>query len=280
MNHLELFLYASALSLEAAVCGLVCFRNVFRHLPLFSIYAFVGLISDIIGGVVSYHSGYRSPLSFFSIWTVVGVGLAARCLAIAELCQYKLRAYQGIWELTWRILIFLAVLFIAHAAVDAWGQTSAIEIYGLTIQRDVAASSVIILIAIMLIHNYYGLLLEPLQMWVAAGMAVLSMAEFVNNTLLRNAFTGYLSVWFFSRYMSLWPQVRSQVESVNEFWNVIRSTSFLVSLGIWCFALRKPLPAPKRGPELLPAEIYAEISPAVNLRLRAINDRLLELLKP
>jgi hypothetical protein len=34
------------------------------------------------------------------------------------------------------------------------------------------------------------------------------------------------------------------------------------------------------APEMLPAEVYRELSPAINLRLSAFNDRLAELLKP
>jgi len=70
-----------------------------------------------------------------------------------------------------------------------------------------------------------------------------------------------------------------KIERVSEMWNLIRFSSFMVSMGIWCFALRKPLPAPAKEPVLLPAEVYRELSPALNLRLRAFNDRLQELLK-
>jgi hypothetical protein len=72
----------------------------------------------------------------------------------------------------------------------------------------------------------------------------------------------------------------SQVERANESWNTIRFSAFIISLSIWCYALRKPLPAPAQEPDLLPAEVYSTLSPAVNLRLRAFNDRLQEMLKP
>jgi hypothetical protein len=44
--------------------------------------------------------------------------------------------------------------------------------------------------------------------------------------------------------------------------------------------LRKPLPVLAKDPGLLPASVYEEFSPALNLYLRAFNDRLQELLKP
>ena len=63
-------------------------------------------------------------------------------------------------------------------------------------------------------------------------------------------------------------------------WASIRTSGDIISVGVWCYALRKPLPAPAKEPVLLPAGVYREFSPEVNLRLRAFNDRLLELLKP
>jgi hypothetical protein len=60
---------------------------------------------------------------------------------------------------------------------------------------------------------------------------------------------------------------------------MIRTSGEIISISIWCYALRKPLPAPAKDPVLLPAEVYRELSPAVNLRLRAFNDRLMGLLK-
>jgi hypothetical protein len=113
--------------------------------------------------------------------------------------------------------------------------------------------------------------LEPVQKGIAIGLFILCVVDAVNNTVLRTLFTQ----WIFS-----WSQMRLRVEEVNDWWNTIRTFAFVVSMSAWCFALRKPLPAPNQEPKLLPAKIYAEVSPAVNLRLRAINDRLLELLKP
>jgi hypothetical protein len=54
----------------------------------------------------------------------------------------------------------------------------------------------------------------------------------------------------------------------------------MFTMGIWCFALRKPLPAQTESPVLLPVEVYREMSPAINMRLATFNDRLVGLLKP
>jgi hypothetical protein len=133
---------------------------------------------------------------------------------------------------------------------------------------------------LFLIRKYYGLTLEPMLTWIAIGMCLISIIDIVNNAILYRIFTGRLMFWFFGRYTSSWSGLKAQVEGANDLWNSIRTLGFISSISIWCYALRKPLPAPAKEPVLLPAEVYKELSPAVNLRLRSFNDRLLEMLKP
>ena len=280
MTSQELLLYWSMVGFEILLCGLVYFRNVQRRLPFFAIYANLLLLSSLGVKLVYQHFGFRSPVSYNAAWIAAGIVGIARFVAVGELCRFELRAYRGIWALTWRILALLAAFLLGHAAVDAWGQVGGPAIYGLTIERDVAITSIAILLALLLIRKYYGLTLEPLLMWIAVGMCVVSVIDILNNAMLYKVFTGPLVFWFFGRYTSSWAGLQTQVERANDLWNVIRTFGFVSSITIWCYALRKPLPAPATEPVLLPAEVYRELSPVVNLRLRAFNTRLLEILKP
>jgi hypothetical protein len=63
-------------------------------------------------------------------------------------------------------------------------------------------------------------------------------------------------------------------------WNTVYIGASGLCIGIWCFALRKPLAEPVKGPVLLPAGLYPVLTPEINLQLRSFNARLLELLKP
>jgi len=258
---------------------LVYFRNLQRRLPFFAVHAILLLMGTLGIQLVYHHFGFRSSASYDAAWVTAGAIVIARSFAIGELCRYELRAYQGIWALTWRILALLVVFFLGHAAINAWGRAGGIPIYGLTIERDIAISSIVILLTLLLIRNYYGLTLEPLHIWIAIGMCFISIVEVMNNTILFNTLTGRLFFWFFGRYAFSWPRLRSQVESAGDLWNMIRTSGEIISISIWCYALRKPLPTPAKDPVLLPAEVYRELSPAVNLRLRAFNDRLMGLLK-
>jgi hypothetical protein len=118
-----------------------------------------------------------------------------------------------------------------------------------------------------------------LERWVAIGMFLLCVAYAVNNTILQGLFSGNLTFWFHENYISYWPSIKPLIVRANDWWNTVRTFAFIASMGIWCFALRKPLPAPSSDPILLPQGVYNELNPEVNLRLRAFNERLLEMLR-
>jgi hypothetical protein len=221
--------------------------------------------------IIFWRFGFRSLTSYYADWIALACTVLARSACIVELCRYGLKAYRGIWALSWRILGVLTISLCLHAALDARGQPDWIATYGLTLERDIAISSVAILIVLFLITDYYRIPLDSLHKWVALGICFFCVIEFVNNTVLRD---------FFVKYMISWGAMKDRVDHVNEVWNTVYVSATLATLGIWCFMLRKPLPEPSRPPVLLPDGIYQDLSPAVNLRLRAFNDRLQEMLKP
>jgi hypothetical protein len=280
MNSLESFLIWSTLSFEFALCGFVFVRKVQRILPLFAAYTCV-LLTCGIGVLLTYaYFGFSSLNSYYAYWGSVVLNAAARSLAIAELCRYGLRAYRGIWALVWRVLASLSILLLVRVAMDARGQPNGVAIYGATLDRDLALASIVILAVLLLIRNYYGLALEPLQRAIAAGICFICAVDVIGNTIFRQLYTGSLFSWFLTSQKSLWPVLRPQIMRVDDIWSTVHLFAFMFTMGIWCFALRKPLPAPSESPVLLPVEVYREMSPAINMRLATFNDRLVGLLKP
>jgi hypothetical protein len=271
MNHYELLLAISVEGFNILLCILVFARHLQKRLPFFALYATTIMASSLGIGYIFLRFGFRSPVSYSAYWIVLAANLLTRSLAIAELCRYSLQAYQGIWSLAWRLLSLMTLLFLVHASLDARGQPNWIAAYGLTIERDIEVASVLILIAVVLISNYYRLPFDEIPKAVAIGICFFCLIEFVNSTVLRDIFV---------QHMASWRTVKPSIERANELWNTVQAFASYASISIWCFALRKPLPAPTEAPVLLPAAVYQELSPAVNTRLRAFNDRILEMLKP
>ena len=280
MNHLETILSWLTVAFEVVLCGLVFANRVQRVVPFFAAYISAFLANTVTVWLVYRAFGFHALAGYYCYWTSVLLNAGMRSLAIAELCRYKLRAYQGIWGVVWRFLVGISMLFLLHAAFDTWGQPNRLAIYSLTLDRDLDIASVAILAALLLVHDYYGLSLEPLQRKIAAGICLVCAVDVVGDTILRSLFTGYLSPILTANSPPLWSNLQHQFERAEDIWSTVHLFFFMAAMGIWCYALRKPIPAPAKAPELLPAEVYRELSPAINMRLSAFNDRLVELLKP
>lgn len=264
---------------EVVLCGFIFARRAQETLPFFAAYA-SSLLAVSVGIWLVYQTfGFRSDVAYFYFWISLLVSALMRSLAIVELCRYKLCMYRGIWGLVWRLLVGLSLLFILHAAFDTWGQPNRLAIYSLTLDRDLDIASVAILAALLLIYNYYGLSLQPLQRTIAAGIGLVCTVDVVGDTMIRSLFTGYLFPYFATYQASLRSAVMPFYDRMNDIWSTIHLVCFMAAMGIWCYALRRPIPTPAEAPALLPAEVYRELSPAINLRLSALNDRLVELLK-
>jgi len=280
MNRLEIFLSLTSLLFQILLCGFVFVRKAHRILPLFVTFVYVVLASTICLFLTSQYFGFKSSLLYYVFWAALFLFVASRSLAIAELCRYGLRKYRGIWALVWRALTALSMLLVAHAAISAWGQPNGIAIYWTSFARDFALASLIIIAVLFLFLNYYGLALDDLPKLVALGICFTCAVDAIGNTILLNSFKGYLFPWFLESQKALWPSMEALVRRVDDVWSAVHLIAFMISIGIWCYALRKPLVQPTESPALLPAHIYGEMSPAINTHLATFNQRLAELLKP
>lgn len=271
MTGYEIILFGIVAGLEVLLCILVYSRKLQKRLPLFAAYVATMLVCTAGLGIVFAHFGFRSDPSVIASWYAIAVTSIARSAAVAELCRKSLKAYQGIWALTWRLLTVMTAIFFVHAAIDARGLPDYFTASSMTMERDLEVASAAVLITIFLVGRYYRLSIGTLYELLGLGIILFCVVEFVNNSIVRDVLTHNGTVWTIARPVA---------EQVMRAWNTVQAVAADTSIGIWCLALRKPLPARIESPALLPAEVYRELSPAINLRLRAFNARLVELLKP
>ena len=250
----ESLLGAASTLLELLVCAFAFRRRLYLRLPFFTAYLALLVGRTLILWWFYLGPGYGSRVSFYYFWVSQGILLAARAAAVAEIAWRALRGYRGVWALGWRVLLIIALFLLLHATLDARGSRPWISPFILTAERGLELAAVGILVLLLAICRYYGIQLEPVQKMIALGMGLYSAVQVLNNSVLR--VTHYFAMW-----------------------NEIRIVSFQVALVIWLVALRKPLPATAPAPPLLPQRVYDELSPQVNYRLRALNQRLLEILK-
>ncbi len=247
--------------LELTVCMYAIRRRLYARLPIFTSYLVLLIIREAFLWATYHYAGYASRFAFYYAWGTQGILLAARGLVIAELSWRVLRAYRGIWALGWRLLLAIFGLLLLNAARDAYGNTYWITPFILTGERGLELAAVVVLVALLFLSRYYGIPPDPLERMIILGLGFYAVVQVVNNTVINNtAFHGGLTNSFHA-------------------WNRLRMFSFDVAMVFWWLALRKPLPTPAPAPALLSQQVYDEVSPQVNERLRALNQRLLEMFK-
>jgi hypothetical protein len=258
------------IGLAALLCFLVYARKIGNRLPYFSIYIDFMLWSSVLDALLLWKFGFHSSANYYGVWVSYALVLLTRTGATVELCRNCLRAYPGIWALAWRLFAILTVILLAHATWDASGQPHWISAYVLTLERDINISTFLILAAMLQVSHYYRIRLERLQQWIAIGISFYCVTAFANGSVLRDLL------------LPLFPagsSMLARMNEVNEISNFVDVAASGLTLGTWCFLLRRPFPMPATEPVLLPANIYGEMSPAVNLQLRHLNDRILEMLR-
>jgi len=104
--------------------------------------------------------------------------------------------------------------------------------------------------------RYYGVKAKATDSSLAVGFCLYSCFSVLNNTILERFLDNYLSLW-----------------------NFLGMLAFLASLLLWTWALRKP--QVQAGPEeaLLPAGVYQTLAPQINVRLRLLNEQLVQFWK-
>jgi hypothetical protein len=227
------------------LCLLIFRRNV-RSFPFFTAYLAINLAKALLASYAYRAWGFSSHTAFWIVWPAEGVVIAARALAVGELCHLLLGRYRGIWSLAWRVLLTCAGLVLLYSwIVSAHAFDYAIFSAGRGLELSIAA--VIVVLFIFLRH--YQVVSEPSLRSLAIGFCLYACIAVLNFTVLQSWFETY------------WP-----------IWNLLSVFAYLPCLSIWIWAFRKSIPV--FNPVLLPSAVYQQISPEINARLRVLNERL------
>jgi len=249
-----LFLWVTSDLLTGMLCILVARRSLFSRLPLFSAYITVIFVREVILCGVYVGGHYTSRLAFYSFWVSQGIILVARGLAIAEVAWRSLHEYRGIWLAGRMLLMFTAIVLVLIAAWDARGNAPWIAPFILTGERGLEVATALVLLALLFLCGYYRVGLDAVHRSIAVGLCFYSAIQVLNNTFMQRWLKGYF-----------------------ESWNHVRAAAFLFTQVIWLWALYKPLTAARPAPVMLSQHVYDLLSPQVNYRLRALNQKLLEM---
>ena len=245
---LERVFWAMTFLLNAGMVVLLVYRGNYRVFPFFSSYAALNLLQGIALFEAYRVWGFGSTASILVAWSLQFLVILARAFAVAEICHRVLARYPGIWKFA-SLLLLVAAAFVS---VFAWAFSqgnwrSAI----LSLDRGVELAIAFVIVLLFFFARYYRADLEPVVGTLAAGFFLYSAFRVLDNTLVER--------WLIHS---------------TRLWNFLGTLTFLASLLLWTWALRQAqLPATSEL-ELLPQDYYRSLSPAINARLKALNEQL------
>ena len=246
-------LWAISVGLQVLVCSVLFFKGNYRRLPNFTVY----VLSNVCQAAVLYVTyniyGFRTETAIAIGWASQGATQLLRVLATTEVIHHILKPYRGIWGLGWRVLAaaFGVVFFVT--LIDS--RRSLLWTIGLA-DRGFHLAFGIALVACLLLVHYYRVPIHPVYKALLGGFCFYSCTAIVANTIGMILF----------------------LKGYGDFamgWQLVTMGAYMGVLLVWLVALGTPLPQPAQPMTSPEAERrYWELSPRINERLRALNERL------
>lgn len=234
--------------LNTGLIALLVYRKNYGIFPFFFLY----MLLNFFQGTVLF-SAYKA-WGFFSweaiqiAWSAQGLVSLARAVAVAEICYLVLAKFKGIWRLAWRLLAAAAALVALYTLALSRGSWQ-FAILNMDRGLELVMATVIALLFVFV--RYYGVVVQSSIRTLAIGFFLYSSFRVLDDSILDR--------WW---------------RTSGPLWNLFGTLTFLASLLLWSWALRKKQRSVALEPELLPEDQYHSLSPAINARLKKLNERL------
>jgi hypothetical protein len=245
---LEKALWALSVLLKGVLIALLLYRKNHRVYPYLFLYALIALIQSAVLFTTYTVWGFDSPTARTVGWGVQGLVIAARALAVVEICRRVLARYRGIWALAWRMLLLTSAFVLVYAwAVSRPNWQLAV----LSTDRGLELSIAVTIVILFLFVKYYEIPVGATVRYLSTGLFLFSVFSVLNNTVLETWLHSYASLW-----------------------NVLGTLAFVLSLLLWIWAVREKQPETLLEPELMTTAAYHGLMPEINDRLKSLNEQL------
>lgn len=244
----ERILLAVTFFVNAGLVALLVYRKNYRLFPFFSLYVLLNFLQGIVLFSAYNAWGFFSREAIQIAWGAQGLVSLTRAVAVAEICYLALAKFRGIWRLAWRLLTAAAVLVALYTWTLSRGSWQ-VAILNLDRGLELLMATVIVLLFVFV--RYYDVLVQPSLRTMAIGFFLYSAFRVLDDTILER--------WW---------------RTSGPLWNLIGTLTFLASLLLWGWVSRQKQQYAVPEPELLSADHYHSLSPAINARLKNLNERL------
>lgn len=220
----------------------------------FVIYIAAAILQSALAAWIYYQWGGRSLIASNVIWASQGILICLRFSAVFEMASRILSAYRGLWALATRLMSVMALVTLAYSLLIAKKQLAAMVI---SLDRGLELAIAVFVVGLLLFARYYLLPVQPLDRALAIGFCMYSCFYVINDSLFEKYLDSYLGLWGYLDVLT-----------------------FLASLLIWVKAVRvySSISSTASVPQQIPADVYDTLSPALNFRLKHINDQVAQLL--
>jgi len=248
IGTLEQVLWGLSFSFNLALVFLLLYRKNYRLYPCFLLYALLNLFQAVIIFASLQRWSFGSATLYKIAWGTQGMVVLALAVSVAEVCRHVLAKYRGIWGLGWRLSVAVAALVLAYSwavAANHW------QLFVLTADRSIELAIAVAILALLVFARYYQVVIEPAARFLAIGFFLYSCSQVLNDSILERWLQQYAT-----------------------FWNLLGAITFLTSALLWGWALRLDPQKARSQPQLLPEDHYRLLSPAINARLKALDEQL------
>jgi hypothetical protein len=251
------WVWAASILLQLVLFVLLFFTHNFRKVRFLTVYVALNLCQAAY--IVFLYSGAGASLEGVKLlaWYSEAVTLLFQALAATEAIHTVLEPYRGIWGLSWRAISIVSAILVGYIASHtarsySWALLEAERGYHLIFATAVVACFVLI--------RYYSITVPVPFKVLLGGFCFYSCTIIFVSTL----------------FQSIWWGSAADYQFIWQFTSVF---AFAVVQALWVVALRKPLPADNRAGALSSSDLYRQLSPEFDERLRLMNEKLIRIWK-
>jgi len=252
--QLQAAAWALTTSLELALFVQLVRRKLQRIYPLFFAYL-VSVIFQSAAVAFLYRNANLDKVTVWKIaWGTQALVVILRSLALLELNRTILSRYAGIWALSRRLFLCVAVGVIAYDLALSKGAWQWLIMNGI---RGLELAMAAVIVTMLIFARYYRVPINQYQRALAVGFCLYSSFYVINSSLLEKVVQQYAVLW-----------------------NFLGLFAFIASLLVWINGANLYAEAEEvAAPPAIPAELYGKLSAEVNSRLILLNRQLIQFLR-